>query len=148
MNGPPGEQALLSELGQAMKAARKQAGLVQRELAHKIGYSRTSIANAEAGVTCLSRDFYQRVDTVLGTNLAHGHSVIRVLRAERAHANAPGTVPDEFTERCEEVVRATALRVPGHAEIQADVGGSWRKAISLPDQSLKIVVEIHVVGDQ
>lgn len=148
MSGLADEEALLKELGHTMKTARRQAGLLQRELAHKIGYSRSSIANAECGSTALARDFYERIDVVLGTNLAHGHDVLRVLRTERLHADTPGTVPDEFSERCEEIVKAVALRVPGHAQIQADIRGAWRKAVNLPDQSLKIVVEIRVVGDQ
>jgi transcriptional regulator with XRE-family HTH domain len=144
MNSQLDEETLLKELGQTMRAARKQAGLLQRELAHKTGYSRSSIANAEAGATSLSRDFYERVDAALGTKLAHGHGVIRVLRAERLKAASDdGTVPDEFTERCDEIVRTVALRVP--AQIQADVAGAWREAVSPPEQTLRIIVEIRVI---
>jgi transcriptional regulator with XRE-family HTH domain len=144
----PAEETLLQELGQAVKAARVQAGLAQRELGHKIGYSRTSIANAETGACRLSREFYERVDAVLNTKLAHAHAVIRVLRAERLNAkitaDSAGSA-DEFQERCEEIVQTVALRVPDHVEIQADVGGAWRKAIQLPEQTLRIVIEIHVL---
>jgi transcriptional regulator with XRE-family HTH domain len=146
MNSQPDEETLLKELGQAMRAARKQAGLVQRELARKTGYSRSAIANAEAGAASLSRGFYERVDAVLGTKLAHGHGVIRVLRAERLNAASDdGTVPDDFTERCEEIVRTVALRVP--AQIRADVAGAWREAVSLPEQTLRIIVEIRVIEE-
>jgi transcriptional regulator with XRE-family HTH domain len=124
----PDEEALLKELGHTLKAARKQAGLLQRELAHKIGYSRTSIANAEAGITALARDFYERIDVVLGTSLARGNDVLRVLRAERREAKraaGTGPQPDEFAERCDDMIKTLTLRIP--------------------EQHLKIILEIRVL---
>ncbi len=146
----PDEETLLKELGLAMRAARKTAGLLQRELAHMTGYSRTSIANAEHGARGLSQDFYERVDGVLGTKLAHGREVVRVLRAERVRASMaadPDTGPDEFKERCEQIVNAITARVPDHAEIRADLVGAWCEAIRPPEQRLKIILEIHVLGE-
>ena len=127
----PDEKALLRELGQTMRTARTRAGLLQRELAHRTGYSRSSIANAELGAP-YSRDFYERVDVVLGTQLAHGHEVIRALRAERSHAAESAASPDDFQQRCNELIRAMTLRAAGHVA---------------EAQSLKIVLEIHVKKD-
>lgn len=127
----PDEKTLLKELGQAMKTARTQAGLLQRELAHRTGYSRSSVANAELGAP-YSRDFYERVDAVLGTQLAHGHDVVRVSQAERLHAAESALRPDDFRQRCNELIRTMTLRADRH-----DAG----------EQSLKIVLEIRVMSE-
>ena len=144
----PDEDGLLRDLGQAMKTARRQAGLVQRELAHKTGYSRSAIANAEAGACNMSRDFYARVDSVLGTKLVRGHEVVRVLRAERLGASLAADAagcPDEFAQRCAQIVKAVELRVPDYAQIAADVPGAWRDGISVPGHGVRVVVEIRVL---
>jgi transcriptional regulator with XRE-family HTH domain len=145
----PDEDGLLRDLGRAMKAARRQAGLLQRELAHKTGYSRSAVANAEAGACRMSRDFYARVDSVLGTKLVRGHDVVRVLRAERLGAGLAADAagcPDAFQQRCEQVVKAVELRVPDYAQITADVPGAWRNGISVPGHGVRVVVEIRVLN--
>lgn len=144
---PPDEQTLRAELGRTMKAARKRAGLRQRELGHMTGYSRSAIANAESGAAVLSRTLYQRVDAVLGTGLARGHDVIRVLRAESLAARRTadtGPRPDEFAERCDDMIKTLTLRVPDGAKIRAGYPAAWQQAISLPGQRLEIILEIRV----
>lgn len=54
------------ELGQELKAARQAAGLSQRELAHKIGYTRSGVSSAESGGYA-SRCFFESCDEVLNT---------------------------------------------------------------------------------
>jgi transcriptional regulator with XRE-family HTH domain len=144
---PPDERTLRTELGRTMQAARQRAGLRQRELGHMTGYSRSTIANAEAGAPSLSRTLYQRVDAVLGTSLANGHDVIRVLRAERLAASrtaATGPQPDEFAERCNDMIKTLTLRVPEAAKIRADYPAAWQHAITLPGQRLEIILEIRL----
>jgi Helix-turn-helix domain len=53
-------------LGQKLKAARQAAGLSQRELAHKIGYTRSGVSSAESGGYA-SRRFYECCDELLNT---------------------------------------------------------------------------------
>ncbi|EXG80827.1 helix-turn-helix domain-containing protein [Cryptosporangium arvum] len=53
-----------TSLGALLRHHRTRAGLTQRELAHRVGYSRSTIANAETG-DVRSADFYRRCDDVL-----------------------------------------------------------------------------------
>jgi DNA-binding XRE family transcriptional regulator len=75
---------LRQELGRTLKSARITAGLLQRELAHKIGYSRSSVGNAEAG-QCHAQRFWELCDEVLGTAgaLSRSYNEIRRLRIRR-----------------------------------------------------------------
>jgi len=80
---------------------------------------RSRVAGTEAG-DYVSQQFCERCDTVLGTNLAQGYAVIRMMRAERLFASLgvdpDGGVPGKFWERCDELVRTRGLRVPGYAQ--------------------------------
>jgi DNA-binding XRE family transcriptional regulator len=53
-------------MGLKLKAARQTAGLSQRELAHKIGYTRSGVSSAESGGYA-SRRFYECCDELLDT---------------------------------------------------------------------------------
>ncbi|MFG1925645.1 helix-turn-helix domain-containing protein [Cryptosporangium sp. NPDC048952] len=62
---------------------RTRAGLTQRELAHRVGYSRSTVANAETG-DVRSADFYRRCDEVLAADGA--------ISAARAALDAPAAL--------------------------------------------------------
>jgi transcriptional regulator with XRE-family HTH domain len=72
-------QELREVLGRSLQAARQAAGLLQRELAHKIGYSRSAVANAESGQTRHAHRFWELCDEVLATGgrLSLGYNEIR-----------------------------------------------------------------------
>ncbi|GAA0244729.1 helix-turn-helix transcriptional regulator [Cryptosporangium japonicum] len=69
-----------TSLAALLRHHRTRAGLTQRELAHRVGYSRSTIANAETG-DVRSADFYRRCDEVLA---ARG-----TLNAARAAVGTP-----------------------------------------------------------
>jgi len=52
-------------LAELLRRHRALAGLTQQQLAQRVGYSRSSVANAEAG-DVRAPDFYRRCDAVLG----------------------------------------------------------------------------------
>ncbi|KJE21109.1 Helix-turn-helix domain [Frankia torreyi] len=56
-----------SDLGARLARARKQADLTQQELAHRVSYSRSTIANTESGRQCPPRSFWADADAALGT---------------------------------------------------------------------------------
>jgi DNA-binding XRE family transcriptional regulator len=60
-------QVRRKELGRNLKTARQTAGLLQRELAHKIGYSRSAVGNAETGQCGYAHRFWELCDEVLET---------------------------------------------------------------------------------
>jgi hypothetical protein len=147
----PGEGALRKELGRALKTARASAGLVQRELAHKVGYSRSRVAGAEGG-DYVSQQFWERCDVVLGTTLADGYAVIRTLRTQRLFA-ALGAGAGEglagFWQRCGELAETTGLPVPGHAGVRARPAAALREGHCPPcaaSDDLRIKVRAGSIG--
>lgn len=87
----PSVRDLRRVLGRKLKAARTQAAWSQRQLAHKIGYTRSGVSSTESGGYA-QRSFYERCDAALGTGgtLARDYDVIRQRRAaervQRTHA--------------------------------------------------------------
>jgi transcriptional regulator with XRE-family HTH domain len=81
---PEGVTGLRRELGRQLAEARERAGLVQRELAHLVGYSRSAVGNAETGSTKLGRALWERADAALATGeqFARGYDQIQVKKAE------------------------------------------------------------------
>ncbi|MBV9011095.1 MAG: helix-turn-helix domain-containing protein [Pseudonocardiales bacterium] len=62
---PPELVALRSALGAQLAAARRVAEVGQQQVGRKTGYSRSSVAHAEAGRQLLTREFWQTVDELL-----------------------------------------------------------------------------------
>jgi transcriptional regulator with XRE-family HTH domain len=93
--------ALRRQTGRELAAWRDRAGLLQRELAGLTGYSRGTVASAEAGAP-LSRAFWMAADRVLGArgSLMAGHArteaavrdVRRRARAAREGAGVSGMI--------------------------------------------------------
>ena len=50
-----------------MAAQRKAAKLSQQNLADRMTYSRSSIANIETGLQHVSRAFWEKIEVLLGT---------------------------------------------------------------------------------
>jgi DNA-binding XRE family transcriptional regulator len=93
-------RARREELGRTLKAARQASGLLQRELAHKIGYSRSAVANAETGWHGYSYRFWVLCDEVLETkgtlSSCYNQARIRQIRHAIENDQAPmvSSVPD------------------------------------------------------
>ncbi len=62
---PPELVAMRLALGQQLAAPREAAEIVQQQIAHKTGYSRSSVAKAEAGRQLLTREFWKTADELL-----------------------------------------------------------------------------------
>ena len=62
---PPELVAMRLALGQQLAALREAAGIIQPQIARKTGYSRSSVAHAEAGRQLLTREFWQTADGLL-----------------------------------------------------------------------------------
>lgn len=65
---PPDLVALKRALGRHLAVLREAAEIGQQPLAHKTGYSRSSVAHAEAGRQLLRRDFWKKADHLLGAD--------------------------------------------------------------------------------
>jgi len=65
---PPELIALKRALGRHLAALREAAEIGQQQLGRKTGYSRSSVAHAEAGRQLLSRDFWTTADRLLGAD--------------------------------------------------------------------------------
>ena len=95
-------------LGRRLATARVAADLTQRQLAAVVGYSRSTVSNAELGHPDVARGFFVRCDQALDTGqpgLTVAFDQARLPRAER-----PGRGPD--TRRAWQRVR---LADPGEA---------------------------------
>ena len=69
MNQDPLELvALKLALGQQLAASRQAVELGQQQVGRKTGYSRSSIAKAEAGHQLLTREFWTAADKLLNTD--------------------------------------------------------------------------------
>lgn len=126
---PPELVALKVALGQQLAAARRAAEVVQQQVARKTGYSRPSVAHAEAGRQLLSREFWQTADELLhakGALLAgyqRVHAAIqdhkrRSREAQLAQAYAAATVPQTTTDASQD---AAGVAVPSGQDALASV---------------------------
>ena len=66
---PPELVAMKRALGRQLAALRETAEICQQQVVRKTGYSRSSVAKAEAGRQLLTREFWKTVDEFLQ---AHG----------------------------------------------------------------------------
>jgi transcriptional regulator with XRE-family HTH domain len=64
--GVTSQEALYKEVGQLISDARRAIGVTQRELALRLGRSRTFVTNLEAGVNPVSLHIVFEVATILG----------------------------------------------------------------------------------
>jgi transcriptional regulator with XRE-family HTH domain len=91
-------------LGERLATLRNVARLSQSELAPLVGYSRSTIANAETGRRPAARDFWEHCDQVLDTGgvLAHQYDELKALR-ERHHAEMQQAARAERHARIEQL---------------------------------------------
>lgn len=81
---PPELVALKHDLGQQLAALREAAEIGQQQVAHKTGYSRSSVAHAEAGRQLLTRDFWTKADTLVKADgrLVAGYEQVQTAKQE------------------------------------------------------------------
>jgi WD40 repeat protein/transcriptional regulator with XRE-family HTH domain len=78
----------IRDLGARLAALREAAGYTQASLARLVGYSRSTVANAEAGQGA-ARHFWEMCDEVLGGTMLCGRfDEIRALRRQQQHEAA------------------------------------------------------------
>src|SRR5262249_17748376 len=82
---PPKLTAMRLALGQQLAALREARGKVQQQIARRTGYSRSSVAKAEAGRQLMSPEFWQSTDELLEAKGELLASYERVLRAKQEH---------------------------------------------------------------
>lgn len=82
---PPELAALKRALGRQLAARREAAEIGQQQVARKTGYSRPSIAHAEAGRQLLTRDFWTTADDLLGAGGTLLAEYERVRAAKQEH---------------------------------------------------------------
>lgn len=111
MTDPHAIRASWRALGQALAEKRRAAKLSQQALGDQTNYSRSSIANIEAGLQHVNRSFWESADAVVNASgeLVRGYDVSETLRREcQRPATAQG--PSRSLE-----VRSLGDRDPGHA---------------------------------
>ncbi|MGH3930533.1 MAG: helix-turn-helix domain-containing protein [Pseudonocardiaceae bacterium] len=82
---PPELVAMRLALGQQLAALRETVGIVQQQIGHKTGYSRSSIAKAEAGRQLLTREFWTTANGLLKAGGDLLASYEEVLAAKQEH---------------------------------------------------------------
>ncbi|MGH3755210.1 MAG: helix-turn-helix domain-containing protein [Pseudonocardiaceae bacterium] len=114
---PPGLVAMRLALGQQLAARRDAAGIVQQQIGRKTGYSRSSIAKAEAGRQLLTREFWQAADGLLqaGGALLAGYEQVRAAKEEHEARSREAALAKAYAEA---QAHAQALRATAPPEVQ------------------------------
>ncbi|APU22929.1 helix-turn-helix domain-containing protein [Actinoalloteichus sp. GBA129-24] len=122
-------------LGRTLADHRRAAGLSQREIAHRVHYTRTAVSHAEAGRHLPTRQFWSDADDAVGAEgalLDHFDRLRTAIgesdRAEREHEQA--------------AFRSRAQR--GHAALAEDTGGTVTDLNASPDdQAQELAAALH-----
>ena len=102
---PPELATLKRGLGRQLAALREAAEIGQQQVARRTGYSRSSVAHAEAGRQLLTRDFWQTADELLKADGALLANYEQVRTAKQEHERQ-----SRETELAEAYAAARALR--------------------------------------
>ncbi|HEY2762968.1 MAG TPA: helix-turn-helix transcriptional regulator [Pseudonocardiaceae bacterium] len=97
---PPELVAMRFALGQQLAARREAAGIIQPLIARKTGYSRSSVAHAEAGRQLLTREFWQTADELLQADgaLLAGYEQIRAAKEEHEARSREAALAKAYAE--------------------------------------------------
>ncbi len=112
---PPELLAMRLALGQQLAALREAAGIIQPQIARRTGYSRSSVAHAEAGRQLLTREFWQTADELLQAEGELLANYGQVCAAKQEH---------EAKSREVELARAYAEAQARAQELRAHTGSS------------------------
>lgn len=108
-------------LGQQLAACREAAGIIQPQIARRTGYSRSSVAHAEAGRQLLTREFWKTADELLQADGALLANYDQVQAAKQAH-EAQSREAELARAYAEAQVRAQELRATTPSEAQNGSG--------------------------
>ncbi len=114
---PPELVAQKRALGGQLAARREAAEIGQQQVARKSGYSRSSVAHAEAGRQLLTRDFWKTADELLRADgaLLADYEQVRAAKQEHERRSREAELAQAYAE-------ARALRATTTA---AEHGGRW-----------------------
>jgi tetratricopeptide (TPR) repeat protein len=90
--------ALKRALGRQLAAAREAAELCQQQIGHKTGYSRSSVAHAEAGRQLLTRSFWERADELVGAegDLLGGYERVVAVKQEQERLSREAELAEAY----------------------------------------------------
>jgi transcriptional regulator with XRE-family HTH domain len=114
---PPELVACKRALGQQLAALREAAEIGQQQVARRTGYSRSSVAHAEAGRQLLTREFWQTADELLKADGALLASYEQ-LRADKQEHEARRREAELAKAYAEAQARAQELRAAIPSEVQ------------------------------
>ncbi len=97
---PPELVAMRLALGQQLASLREAAGIVQQQVARRTGYSRSSVAHAEAGRQLLTREFWQTVDDLVKADgaLLAGYEQVRAAKQEHEVRTREAALAEAYSE--------------------------------------------------
>ncbi|MGH3939313.1 MAG: helix-turn-helix domain-containing protein [Pseudonocardiaceae bacterium] len=126
IQGPPELVAMRLALDQQLAALREANNVVQQQIARRTGYSRSSVAKAEADRQLLTRDFWAKADRFLGADgdLLASYEQVRQAK-EQYEANArEAQLAQAYAEA---QARAEELRAAGLPDEQNGMGPSGQE---------------------
>jgi transcriptional regulator with XRE-family HTH domain len=133
---PPSELAVLKRaLGRQLAAFRQAAEISQQQVAHKTGYSRSSVAHAEAGRQLLTRDFWKTTDELVNADgaLVTGYERVQTAKQEHERRNREVELAGAFAmagvfryEDTEPLHLPCSLPLPSSDAVVAASQEEWR----------------------
>jgi len=109
---PPELLALRRALGRQLAALRVGAEAGQQQVARRTGYSRSSVAHAEAGRQLLTRDFWQTADELLKADgaLLAGYERVQAAKQEHERQSREAELAEAYAAA--QALRATTVPHP------------------------------------
>jgi len=104
--------ALRRALGRQLAALRESAEIGQQQVARRTGYSRSSVAHAEAGRQLLTRDFWQTADELLRADgvLLAGYERVQAAKQEHERQSREAELAEAYAAA--QARRATVAPYP------------------------------------
>ena len=115
---PPELVAMRLALGQQLAALREAAEIVQQQIGHKTGYSRSSVAHAESGRQLLTREFWKTADDLLQADgaLLAGYEQVRVAKEEHEARSREAALAKAYAEAQAHAQALRATTTPTEAQ--------------------------------
>jgi transcriptional regulator with XRE-family HTH domain len=139
------EQAF-RKLGRCLKALRQEAELTQVRLAELVRYSRSTVANVEAGRQSITRDFWERADREVrakGTLLASFDVAIELLRVRQAREAQRELQRRQLRAAAQRSAEDQALGELHAAEAAMGLGGGLNLTITPTGSGgVRLVIEV------
>ena len=104
--------AVRRALGRQLAALREGAEIGQQQVARRTGYSRSSVAHAEAGRQLLTRDFWQTADELLRADgvLLAGYGRVQAAKQEHERQSREAELAEAYAAA--QALRATVAPHP------------------------------------